>query len=138
LISQIILTSFYRIRNFNFFIDKSPLFGNIYYIPINNYYNYSNYPSSLRAKIFKNKKIKKFNFLIKKNFNLIKTNLNLGGKILSLRYGKKILNFPFYVKLKKFILEKYPGSSQPSSFKSQFQIIDKDKIINYNIYMNNL
>ncbi|WP_110486995.1 cytochrome c biogenesis protein ResB [Candidatus Karelsulcia muelleri] len=138
LISQIILTSFYRIRNLNFFIDKSPFFGNIYYIPINNYYNYSNYPSSLRAKIFKNKKIKKFNFLIKKNFNLIKTNINLGGKILSLRYGQKILNFPFYVKLKKFILEKYPGSSQPSSFKSQLQIIEKDKIINYNIYMNNI
>lgn len=138
LISQIILTYFYRIRNLNFFIDKSPLFGNIYYIPINNSYNYSNSPSSLRAKIFKNKKIKKFNFLIKKNFNLIKTNINLGGKILSLRYGKKILNFPFYVKLKKFILDKYPGSSQPSSFKSQLQIIDKDKIINYNIYMNNI
>lgn len=138
LISQIILTYFYRIRNLNFFIDKSPLFGNIYYIPINNSYNYSNSPSSLRAKIFQNKKIKKFNFLIKKNFNLIKTNINLGGKILSLRYGKKILNFPFYVKLKKFILDKYPGSSQPSSFKSQLQIIDKDKIINYNIYMNNI
>ena len=62
------------------------------------------------------------------------------GVSISMRYGAKKLELPFSVKLLDFQLERYPGSSSPSSYASEIQLIDKDKNVDmpYRIYMNHV
>ena len=50
-------------------------------------------------------------------------------------YPKKL---GFKVRLDRFVMHKYPGSMQPSSYDSYVTIIDKDKTFKYHIYMNHI
>ena len=50
-------------------------------------------------------------------------------------YPKKL---GFKVRLDRFVMHKYPGSMQPSSYDSYVTIIDKDKTFQYHIYMNHI
>lgn len=138
--SELKLSYIYNIYNFKFLIKSKPILGKIYFIPINNKYNLSNYPSYINGFFYNKNFFKKFDILISKNLPLIKNNLNFLGKNIYITYGPIELELPFFVKLKKFILEKYPGSLNPSFFKSELQIIDVDgkKINNFNISMNNI
>ncbi len=47
-------------------------------------------------------------------------------------------NLGFTVKLDKFVIKRYPGSMQPSSYDSYVTIIDGKKRFNYHIYMNHI
>ncbi|MHC1705337.1 MAG: c-type cytochrome biogenesis protein CcsB [Tenuifilaceae bacterium] len=62
------------------------------------------------------------------------------GNIFKIFYGPKQINLPFEIKLNKFILERYPGSNSPSSYKSEVTLIDSERSIEepYSIYMNNI
>jgi cytochrome c-type biogenesis protein CcsB len=53
-------------------------------------------------------------------------------------YGSRFYYTPFYLHLNRFELEKYPGSSSPSSFASQVTIIDGPKQTPFRIYMNHI
>jgi cytochrome c-type biogenesis protein CcsB len=57
---------------------------------------------------------------------------------LKLKWGAKLIKLPFEIYLKDFIVERYPGSMQPSSYESE--VIVKDPVNNrefvYRIYMN--
>jgi cytochrome c-type biogenesis protein CcsB len=69
--------------------------------------------------------------------------LKLGGFDISLRYGSKILDLPFAIKLNDFIAEKHPGTEDrptPSykSFKSKVEVVDGSQSYNYDIYMNHV
>ncbi|MFA9289913.1 MAG: cytochrome c biogenesis protein CcsA [Solirubrobacteraceae bacterium] len=59
---------------------------------------------------------------------------------INIGYGSVIYKTPFSVKLNDFQLDKYPGSSSASSYKSQITIIDKKNNINqdHEIFMNNV
>ncbi len=57
---------------------------------------------------------------------------------LELSYGGEVENLPFTLHLNDFELVRYPGSSSPSSFSSDVDILYKGKKRNYNIYMNNI
>ncbi|MCK7529546.1 MAG: cytochrome c biogenesis protein ResB [Marinilabiliales bacterium] len=50
------------------------------------------------------------------------------------------VELPFSLKLEDFILERYPGSSSPSSYKSNVVLIDKENgtTMPYSIYMNHI
>ena len=62
------------------------------------------------------------------------------GHLISLDYARKRVELPFKIRLKDFILERYPGSNSPSSFKSQVVLIDEGRGIQqpYMIYMNHI
>jgi cytochrome c-type biogenesis protein CcsB len=62
------------------------------------------------------------------------------GNTFELEYGPKTTILPFAVKLNKFILERYPGSSSPSGYKSDVVIIDKNDNVEkpFMIFMNNI
>lgn len=62
------------------------------------------------------------------------------GARLTLNYGPRKKKLPFKLKLKDFIMERYPGSQTPSSYKSKVQLIDSEQNVNkpYTIYMNNI
>ena len=60
--------------------------------------------------------------------------------IIEISYNPLEIELPFSIKLVDFILERYPGSSSPSSYKSEVVLIDKENGVNmpYSIYMNHI
>ncbi|WP_456479939.1 cytochrome c biogenesis protein CcsA [Nautilia sp.] len=51
---------------------------------------------------------------------------------------KEVVNLGFKIKLDKFVMRKYPGSMQPSSYDSYVTVIDGAKSFPYHIYMNHI
>ncbi len=66
--------------------------------------------------------------------------MNVGGMDIAIRYGAKILELPFEIKLNDFIAERYPGTENSySSYESKISVIDEDKEnFDYHIYMNHI
>jgi cytochrome c-type biogenesis protein CcsB len=62
----------------------------------------------------------------------------IDGMNIILGFGPKVYNTPFSLKLDKFVMETYPGSSSPSAYESHVQIIDKGKQTPYKIFMNHV
>jgi len=64
----------------------------------------------------------------------------IGGIPFSFEWGSKIIKLPFYVKLRDFQLDRYPGSNAPSSYASEVTLIDKQNGVNmpFRIYMNHV
>jgi cytochrome c-type biogenesis protein CcsB len=67
-------------------------------------------------------------------------NLKIGDTEVTLEWGSKILTLPFSLRLRDFILAKYPGSMSPSSYESDITLIDKVNLVQeeHKIYMNNV
>ncbi len=63
-----------------------------------------------------------------------------GDLSLAISYGSKPIALPFYIKLYRFILEKYPGTNSAASYASEVQLIDERKNIKEDsrIYMNHI
>lgn len=61
-----------------------------------------------------------------------------GKKNYLITYGPKPQLLPFKLQLRKFELERYPGSQSPSSYASQLQVIDSDRSFPYRVFMNNV
>jgi cytochrome c-type biogenesis protein CcsB len=64
----------------------------------------------------------------------------INGVDVYLSYGSKKLHLPFEIKLKKFELDRYPGSMSPASYASEVILVDKQEGLEmpYRIYMNNI
>ena len=64
--------------------------------------------------------------------------VDIDGTKVTLEWGSKIINLPFSIYLKDFIVERYPGSMQPSSYESKVVVLDERKNLKmpYRIYMN--
>ncbi len=67
-------------------------------------------------------------------------NLNIDDTEISLEWGAKLIDLPFSLKLRDFILVKYPGSMSPSSYESDVTLIDKINNVeeDHKIYMNHV
>jgi len=59
---------------------------------------------------------------------------------IAVSYGSKDIVLPFSIQLKKFILDKYPGTNSASSYASEVVLIDdrKDIHMDFKIFMNNI
>jgi cytochrome c-type biogenesis protein CcsB len=59
---------------------------------------------------------------------------------IELSYQPKEVKLPFELRLDKFVLDRYPGSNSPSSYKSEVTLIDPEQKIEmpYSIYMNHI
>ncbi|TYB74323.1 cytochrome c biogenesis protein CcsA [Bizionia myxarmorum] len=66
--------------------------------------------------------------------------VNIAGLDIAVKYGSKVLELPFSVKLNDFIADKYPGTDKSySAFASEVTIIDKENgDFDYRIFMNNI
>ena len=62
------------------------------------------------------------------------------GHTIRLDYARKKVELPFRLKLEDFILERYPGSNSPSSFKSRVVLMDPEENVEESrlIYMNHI
>jgi cytochrome c-type biogenesis protein CcsB len=69
-----------------------------------------------------------------------KNTIELNDVEITMMYGAKVLDVPFAIKLRKFILERYPGSNSPSSYASEVTVIDNEtnSEMDYRIFMNNV
>ena len=66
--------------------------------------------------------------------------VEIGGLDFALKYGSKVLELPFSIKLNDFIADRYPGTENSySSFASEVTLIDEEEgSFDYRIYMNNI
>ncbi|MFY0688373.1 MAG: cytochrome c biogenesis protein CcsA, partial [Cyclobacteriaceae bacterium] len=56
----------------------------------------------------------------------------------SINYGPKLIETPFSIFLRDFQLERYPGSTSPSSYASEVTVRDGSSSMPYRIFMNNV
>ena len=66
--------------------------------------------------------------------------VNIGGLDFSFKYGPRVLELPFSIKLNDFIAERYPGTKNSySSYESKVTVYDeKNGDFDFHIYMNNI
>ena len=71
---------------------------------------------------------------------LTEESLQIGNNNITVTYGSKQVELPFSLKLNDFILERYPGSSSPSGYKSLVTLNDNAQSTSFDaeIYMNNI
>ncbi len=62
----------------------------------------------------------------------------LSGLYFTLSYGSIYYTTPFNIYLRDFQLERYPGSSSPSSYAAEVTVLDNGVDFPYRIYMNNV
>jgi cytochrome c-type biogenesis protein CcsB len=65
---------------------------------------------------------------------------DIDGNRLEITYGSEEIPLPFSLRLTDFVLDRYPGSSSPSGYKSNIVLIDKAENIEspFTIFMNNI
>jgi cytochrome c-type biogenesis protein CcsB len=65
---------------------------------------------------------------------------DINGYRFEVTYGSKAITLPFSLKLNDFVLERYPGSSSPSGYKSNVTLIDNARNVEkpFTIFMNNI
>ncbi len=66
--------------------------------------------------------------------------VKIGGLDFAFKYGSKVLELPFSIKLNDFIADRYPGTENSySSFASEVTLIDEQEgSFDYRIYMNHI
>ncbi|WP_109830431.1 cytochrome c biogenesis protein [Reichenbachiella versicolor] len=65
--------------------------------------------------------------------------VNAGGQMIKLNYGPKLIDLPFSIYLRDFQLERYPGSTSPSSYASEVTVNpESGEPFDYRIFMNNV
>lgn len=64
----------------------------------------------------------------------------IDGSAVTVTYGSRETILPFAIKLNDFMLERYPGSSSPSGYKSDVLLVDKSAGVEkpFMIFMNNI
>ncbi|NLN31983.1 MAG: cytochrome c biogenesis protein CcsA [Flavobacteriaceae bacterium] len=65
-------------------------------------------------------------------------NTTINGLGVSVGFGSKIIHTPFSIRCDDFILDRYPGSMNPSSYESEITVIDRGQETPHHIYMNNV
>lgn len=63
-----------------------------------------------------------------------------GNMTATVTYGSRAETLPFTIRLDDFVLERYPGSNSPSSYKSKVTLTDKEEGVEipFEIYMNHI
>ncbi len=73
-----------------------------------------------------------------KGITAYSTNTRINELNIDIGYGSKIVKTPFSIRCDDFILKRYPGSNNPSSYESNVTVIDGEKESPHHIYMNNV
>jgi len=63
---------------------------------------------------------------------------DLAGKEFTVNWGPKSFMLPFELKLKDFIMDRYPGSNSPSGYKSVVDVVEGEEAFEAQIYMNHV
>ena len=87
-----------------------------------------------------NGETKKVKLLGGKGTNNAWESIEVGGLDFDFRYGAKVMELPFSIKLNDFEAERYPGTEKGySAFSSQVTVLDNEnESFDYKIFMNNI
>ncbi len=91
-------------------------------------------------KVTANGETKRIGLLGGKGINGNYKQVTIGGLDFALKYGSKVLELPFNIKLNDFEAERYPGTERGySSYSSEVTVLDeKEGDFDYKIFMNNI
>ena len=91
-------------------------------------------------KVTANNETKTVKLLGGKGSNNAFKQIEVGGLAFAFKYGSKVLELPFSIKLNDFIADRYPGTKNSySAFASEVTVIDPEKgDYDYRIFMNNI
>src|SRR5690606_25542489 len=66
--------------------------------------------------------------------------IQVGGLDMAFKYGSKVMELPFSIKLNDFEAERYPGTEKSySAYSSQVTVVDEEEgNFDYKIFMNNI
>ncbi|WGF91374.1 cytochrome c biogenesis protein [Aequorivita marisscotiae] len=129
----------YTVSNTNFIIPESAFNGKIVY-----YKGDKNNPMDKNLLEVIQVELKSGNeidtLLIKggKGVTELNKTLKINGLDVSLGFGSKILKTEFELRCDDFLLERYPGSNNPSSYESKITVIDKGSENQHHVFMNNV
>ncbi len=129
----------YTINNTNFIIPKSAFKGKIvYYNGDKNNPIDKNLLGAIQLEV--NSGNESDTLLIKggKGVTGFQKTVRINGLNVSLGFGSKILYTDFSLRCDDFLLERYPGSNNPSSYESKITVIDGGTEKQHHIYMNNV
>ena len=101
--------------------------------------NDKNLDDVLAIDLYVGTELKEVNLLYREGFLPLKNQVNFNNQIqVTASYGSGAIELPFEIKLNDFQLERYPGSSSPSSYASEISVLDSEKEFDYRIFMNNV
>lgn len=129
----------YTINNTNFIIPKNAFKGKIVY-----YNGDKNNPMNKNLLEVIQLELSSGNerdtLLIKggKGVTGLDKTVRINGLNVSLGFGSKIFHTDFSLRCDDFLLVRYPGSNNPSSYESKITVIDGGKEKQHHIYMNNV
>ncbi|MCG2419656.1 cytochrome c biogenesis protein CcsA [Aequorivita sp. F47161] len=129
----------YTVSNTNFIIPESAFNGKmVYYKGDKNNPMDKNLLEVIQVELRSGNEID--TLLIKggKGVTELNKTLKINGLDVSLGFGSKILKTEFELRCDDFLLERYPGSNNPSSYESKITVIDKGSEKRHHIYMNNV
>jgi len=94
----------------------------------------------IALKISANGSTKTFKLLGGKGSNNPFKDIEVGGLEFNFKYGSKLLDLPFEIKLNDFIAERYPGTEKSyASFESKVSVLEaQEEDFDFRIYMNNI
>lgn len=94
----------------------------------------------IKLKISANGETKHVNVLGGPGTNNAFKQIEVGGLEFAFRYGPRVLQLPFSIKLNDFNAERYPGTQKSySSFESKITVLDNEEgDFDFHIYMNNI
>lgn len=138
-VDKLQLLSLYSINNTQFMVPKPSVRGKIvYYSGDKTSGSDKNLPGVIIAEISSGNEKDTLNIVGGRGLTGYSKNVNLNGLNISVGFGSKIIYLPFSIRCDDFIMDRYPGSSNPSSYESELTIIDAGKEEAHHVYMNNV
>ncbi|MBQ4915243.1 cytochrome c biogenesis protein CcsA [Maribacter sp. MMG018] len=132
------LRSLYNTANMQFVIPDSLVQGSYGVVEIPKSEKSEIDLDALVMKVTSNGETKEIKVLGGKGGTNFTDKISVGGLNFALRYGSKVHELPFAIKLNDFIAEKHPGTENAyASFMSKITVMD-ERPFDYDIYMNHV
>lgn len=129
----------YTINNSSFIIPKPAFQGEIVYYSGSKFIpQEKELPGAITVEVSSGTEKDTLTIIGGKGITAYSKDTQLNGLNISVGFGSKIIKTPFSIMLNDFILDTYPGSTNPSSFESEITLIDEGKEMPHHIYMNNV
>ncbi|MFD1614029.1 cytochrome c biogenesis protein CcsA [Gelatiniphilus marinus] len=137
-VQPLILRSLYKIGNMQMVFPK-PVIKGVFDV-VQKSEILKNDADGVVLKVTANNQTKTIGLLGGKGTNSAFKQIKVGGLDFAFKYGSKVLELPFHIKLNDFVAERYPGTDNGySAFSSQVTVLDEQEgDFDYKIYMNNI
>lgn len=138
-IQSIHYRTLYTINNSSFIIPKPAFQGEVvYYKGDKSNAMDKELPGAITVEISSGNERDTLTIIGGRGLTAFSKDTQINGLNVSVGFGSKIIHTPFSIRLDDFILDRYPGSTNPSSFESEITVIDEGKETPHHIYMNNV